>query len=261
MRPVLFHIGSFPVYSYSVFVALAYLAGLGYALLEARRLKLDPVHVVDASLWLFVFAIVGARVMFMIVDYRRFIDDPREIYRIWNGGLVFYGGFIASVLAGVVYIKRHQLPLALWCDLLAPVAMINLAVGRIGCLLNGCCYGKFAPGLWWGIVYPPSHPALGLAQMPVHPTPIYEVLAVLIIFGVLVLMSRHKKFQGQVFWAMVLLYAVARFILEFFRGDPRGTAPLIGLSTSQGIAVVAGATAIIMLAWLYRKSVKGSRAS
>jgi phosphatidylglycerol:prolipoprotein diacylglycerol transferase len=261
MRPVLLYIGSFPVYSYSVFVALAYLAGLSYALLEARRLKLDPLHVVDASIWFFIFAIVGARLMFMVVDYRRFIHDPREIYRVWNGGLVFYGGFVCSVLAGVAYIKRHRLPLGLWSDLFAPVAMIVLTVGRIGCLLNGCCYGKFAPGLPWGITYPVSHPALGLAQVPVHPTPIYESLATLAIFGLLLLIARHKRFHGQVFWTMVLLYAAARFVIEFFRGDPRGVVPFTTLSTSRGIALVAAPAAIIMLVWLYRRSLKESAPS
>jgi phosphatidylglycerol:prolipoprotein diacylglycerol transferase len=254
MRPVLFHIGTFPVYSYSVLVALAYLAGLSYALGEAKRLKLDPIHVVDVSLWLFICGILGARFLFMIVDYKRFIADPREVYRIWNGGLVFYGGLAGAVLAGVVYLKRHNLPLGLWSDLLAPVAMISLAVGRIGCLLNGCCYGKLAPGLAFGMVYPPFHPELGLAQMPVHPTPIYESLAALIIFLVLVIMSRHKKFQGQEFWSMVLLYAVARFTIEFFRGDPRGMIPGLGLSTSQGISLLAAPVALFMLALLYRRS-------
>lgn len=258
MRPVLFHIGSFPVYSYSAMVVLAYLASLLYALAEAKRLKFDYANVIDLSLVFFVFGILGARLLFVIVDYQRFIADPREIYRVWNGGLVFYGGLAGAVTAAAVYIKRRRLPLGKWADLTAPTAMTTLVFGRIGCLLNGCCYGKVAAGLPWGIVYPASHPALGLHRYPVHPTPVYSSLAALLIFIVLAVMERHKRFDGQVFWSMILMYSASRFIIEFFRGDPRGMIPGLGLSTSQGIAVLGALSAGIILFRLFRKNPESS---
>ena len=246
--------GSFPVYSYSLFVVLAYLAGLGYALLEAKRLRQEPVHVIDLSLWFFLAAILGARVLFIIVAYDRFMAHPLEMLKLWKGGLVYYGGLFAAVLAGLAYLKRHGLPLGFWSDLFAPVAMLVLTVGRIGCFLNGCCYGKIAPDLPWGVTYPVSHSFLGPAQYPVHPTPIYESLATLIIFIFLVWLSRRKRFQGEVFWSMLLAYAAARFVIEYFRGDPRGTVDVLMLSTSQAISLVAAAASIFMLVWSSRRA-------
>jgi len=250
MRPVLFHIGSFPVYSYSIFVALAYIASLAYSYYEAKRQNQDPIHAVDLSLTLFICGLLGSRLLFMITDYQRFLDDPREIYRFWNGGLVFYGGFIGAIVGCVTLIKLRGLKLGVWTDIFAPTGMLCLIFGRIGCLLNGCCYGRPAPDLPWGIVYPASHPALGLAQVPVHPTPVYSILASLIIFVILLFMMNKKRFDGQVFWTMALLYSIARFVIEFFRGDPRGTVPVIGLSTSQTISTatfIVSVTALILL--------------
>ena len=244
MRPVLFHVAGFPVYAYSVFIVVAYLAALAYALGEARRQRLNPTLMVDFSMVMFIAGIVGARLLFVLIDYRIFLDRPLEALKLWNGGFIFYGGLIAATLAAVIFMKRRGLAVGFWSDLLAPSAMISLAAGRIGCFLNGCCYGRIAPDLPWGVVYPPSHPALGLAQYPVHPAQLYESLAALLIFLFLVALIPRKTFPGEIFWLMVLLYAAARFGLEFLRGDPRGNLPIFGLSTSQAIAaatfIVAG---------------------
>lgn len=252
MKPVLFHIFDFPVYSYSVFVVLAYLAALGYGYLTAHRRGLDTLHVIDVSLWLFIGGIAGARIMFVAVDHKRFLAHPLDALKIWQGGLVFYGGLAGAVIAGFLYLRRKKLEPWPWADLIAPTAMITLAVGRIGCFLNGCCYGKIAPDLPWGVVYPVSHPALGLAQYPVHPAPLYESGAAVIIFAVLALLQARKRFDGQVFWAMVLLYSAARFPLEYFRGDPRGK--VLFLSTSQAMAVVGVVAAVVFMAVLSRRS-------
>lgn len=254
MRPVLFHIGSLPVYSYSAFVVLAYFACLGYGWLEAKRLNQDPIHVIDLSLWIFLSGIAGSMIFFRIVYFERFIADPIEILKIWKGGLVFYGGLIATVLTGLVYMKRNRLPLGLWFDLCAPTAMLCLAVGRVGCFLNGCCYGKFAPELFCAVTYPVSHAALGLARYPVHPTPLYESAGVILIFIFLVWLSRAKHVPGQVFWSMTLAYSILRFNIEFFRADPRGMVPGIGLSTSQAISMVAAPASIFILIWLGRRA-------
>jgi len=252
MKPVLFHVGDLPVYSYSVFVVLAYLVGLAYAWTAAVRRGYDPAQVVDASLYLFLGGIVGARLAFVAVAHERFTEHPLDTVKIWQGGLVFYGGLVGAVLAGMAFLKRRKLPIWDWSDLLAPVAMLALAVGRIGCFLNGCCYGKIAPGLAWGVTYPVSHPAHGLHQLPVHPTQIYASLSALFIFGALLLMQRRQRFPGQVFWTMVLMYACARFVIEFFRADPRGK---IGpLSTSQALSVAAAVAAIVFMAVLFRRA-------
>ena len=254
MRPVLFHIGSFPVYSYTIFVVLAYLAGLAYAWQEARRQKQDPVHVLDLGLVIFISGIAGARLLFVLIDYKRFLSSPLDVFKIWQGGLVYYGGLILAAAAAAVYLKVKRLPLGLWADILAPTAMLALAYGRIGCFLNGCCYGRPAPDLAWAVVYPPSHPSLllGLGQVPVHPTPIYSSLAALVIFLLLLLVQKRKRFQGQTFFMMLLFYSVARFVIEFFRGDPRGTVPVLQISTSQFISLVSWCAAVAFLVRGYR---------
>ncbi len=238
MHPVLFNVGHVPIYSYSLFVVLAFFAGFIYAYLEARRLGEDPDKIVDLALYIFISAIIGARVLHVIVDWRRFIHDPVAVFKIWQGGLVYYGGFILAIITCVVFIKYHKLNLGKWADLLAPVAMIALAVGRIGCFLNGCCYGKAAPpDLPWAVVYPPGRLPLHLDGVPVHPTPIYSSITAAIIAVLLILLSRIKRRNGQVVWCMFLFYAAARFVLEYYRADPRGHIQALNLSTSQAIGV------------------------
>jgi len=253
MRPVLFTIFDFPVHSYSVFVSLAYVAGLVYGLRESRRLGEDPVNAIDLSLVLFISGFLGARLLFVVVAHEKFFKSPWDVLKIWQGGLVFYGGLILATVAAVAFIRWRRLGFGKWADICAPVAMIGLAIGRVGCLLGGCCYGKMAPHLHWAITYPVSHPspALGLAQAPVHPTPAYSSLAAFAVFVALMLIKGRKKFDGQLFLVMVALYSAARFVLEFFRGDPRGEVPLIGLSTSQTVSVAAFLVSVAVMAWLY----------
>lgn len=237
-----------------MFVVLAYLAGLTYGWREARRMDLDTAIVADISLWLFVGGILGARVLFVIVAYKHFLAAPLDVLKIWQGGLVWYGGLAGGVAAGLIYLRRHALPIVFWSDLLAPMAIIALAVGRIGCFLNGCCYG--APATWLPscFTYPASHPALGLAQIPVHPVPLYESAACFTIFGFLVWRLRHRRFPGQVFWNMALFYAIIRFGLEFLRFDQRGVVPLLKLSTSQTISIAVAVLSVFFLVRLKRKA-------
>jgi phosphatidylglycerol:prolipoprotein diacylglycerol transferase len=255
MRPVLFPLGTFPVYSYVVFAILAYLGGLAYAYLEARRVGQDPIYAVDLSLIIFFAGFVGARLLFVIVLYPRFLQAPLDIFKVWQGGLVFYGGLIAAVLAAAGYIKLRRLPLGTWADICSPSAMIALVFGRIGCLLNGCCYGKIANDLPWAITYPPNHPSLklGLGQVRVHPTPAYESIAAFLIFLILLALTRRKRFEGELFFLMLILYAAARFFLEFYRGDTqRGSIPFLHLSTSQAVAVVMVMVALPYLFYRFR---------
>jgi phosphatidylglycerol---prolipoprotein diacylglyceryl transferase len=261
MRPILFSLGSFPVYSYVVFAVLGYLAGLAWAWREARRLGYDPIYAADLSLVIFAFSFIGGRAMGVIVAYRQFLLHPLDAFKIWEGGFVYYGGLIGAVLASAVYCKLRRLPMGVWGDICAPTAMSTLVFGRIGCLLNGCCYGKAAPNLPWGIVYPPDHPVfrLGLGQVKVHPSPVYEALACLAIFLILAVLSRRKRFEGQVFFTMFILYSLARFGLEFFRGDPdRGRIAFLHLSISQAVAIGIVLTVGPYLAWRLRSSPRTS---
>ncbi|MFO8057030.1 MAG: prolipoprotein diacylglyceryl transferase [bacterium] len=250
MKPILFYIGSVPVYSYVVFMNLAFIAALAYAWYEAGRQGMNRVYVAELALVLYIFGLLGARFLYIVVAWEDFSGSVFKVFKIWKGGLVFYGGLIGASLAGAAYIWFRGLSFGKWSDLVAPAGMAALALGRIGCFLNGCCYGKMADNIPWGVTYPPEHPSLklGMGQVQVHPTPIYESLVTAIIFGFLAWLMRRKKRDGQVFWAMVLAYGVARFIIEFFRGDFRGAVPYTGLSTSQFLSVLAVIAAVVFLA-------------
>lgn len=256
MKPVMFQIWGLPVYAYSFFIIVGYIVCLLYGWWQAKKQGLDPVNAIDTSVWIFISGFIGARILYVIVSWRFFLEHPLDIIKIWNGGFVFYGGFFGAIVGALIFMRVRRLPYGIWIDLLTPVAMLCLVFGRIGCFLNGCCYGSFAPDLPWAVTYPPSHASLGLLQVPVHPAPIYESLACLLITVILIVRMPRKRFAGEIFWLMALLYSLARFTIEFFRGDPRGSVPYINLSTSQTISVVTGTTAAVFLArgWLKKRT-------
>ncbi len=236
MYPVLFHIGKFTVYSYGVFVALGFAAGIFWTYLNARREGINPGLILDLSFYLVLSALAGARLFYVLIEYREYVRDPLRIFKIWEGGLVFYGGLIMAGITGSWYILHHHLPHWRVMDLFAPGIALGHAIGRIGCFCAGCCYGKVCH-YSFGVVFnnPRSLARLGI---PLYPTQLISSFTLFVIFIILVLISRHKKFNGQVFWLYILIYAIARFFIEFLRGGPRGVT-IPGLtSTSQGICLV-----------------------
>ena len=180
MHPILFHLGSFPVHSYGVMIALAFLFGLWTATLRARRENISSEKIADVTLWLMVGAILGARIVYVTTYWREeFADQPfSEIFMIQHGGLVYYGGLIGATIAGMIYIHWKKLPLWKTADVIAPSIALGSVFGRTGCLLNGCCYGR-PTDLPWGIRFPADHPTGGV---PVHPTEIYDALLNLVLY-------------------------------------------------------------------------------
>ncbi len=217
MHKFAFHLGNFTIYWYGVLVALGMLAGLWTA---GRRAPLSGVRsetVIDLGPWLILGTILGARGLFVLSYWREdFAGQPLwQIFNIRNGGLVFYGGLIGASLACVLYVRFKKLPLWKIADVLAPSIALGHSFGRIGCLMNGCCYGR-ACELPWAIHFPDDHPTHGAG---VHTTQIYEALLDLGLYAALAAFYRRKKFDGQVFASYLLLYAVLRAFVEVFRGD------------------------------------------
>jgi phosphatidylglycerol---prolipoprotein diacylglyceryl transferase len=212
-----FNIGSLTVHWYGIFVALAFVVGLLTASRRARRAGIAPEKIYDLGPWLIVGGVLGGRVLYVISYWREdFAANPfPEIFMIQHGGLVFYGGLIGSTAATIFYIRLKKLPLWKMGDVLAPSIALGYAIGRIGCLMNGCCYGR-ACSLPWAIHFPPGHATHG---MPVHPTEIYDSLLNLIFYGYLAWLFRRKKFDGQVFAVYLVGYAILRSFVEYFRGD------------------------------------------
>ena len=217
MHPIAYKFGSVAIHWYGVMVALGFLVALWAA---SRRGVLDgftPDQILDLGPWLIVGGIVGGRTLYVATFWReQFADKPFwEVFMIQHGGLVFYGGFIGASLAGVLYGRLKKLQIWKLFDAIAPSIALGYAFGRIGCLLNGCCYGR-ACTLPWAIRFPPPVECAGI---PVHPTQIYESLLGLCLYGGLAWLYRRKKFNGQIIATYLICYPLLRSFVELFRGD------------------------------------------
>jgi len=251
--PVLFRIGPFALHTYGVFVAIAFLSAVAFALREARRVGEDVNKVLDLCFYVLIAAIAGSRILYVLVNWPIFMGDPLEIVRIWHGGLVFYGGFIGAVITALWYIRRQRLPLLRTLDIFAPSIALGQFVGRMGCFFAGCCYGKMCD-LPWAVTFAHSE-SLAPKGVPLHPAQLYSSLNSLAVFAVLLGIKSIKTFESQIFWTYVFLYGVTRSILEHFRGDERGMFLDGMLSTSQLLGLIMAAIAIAMMLILRRRRV------
>lgn len=246
--PILFRLGSLNIYAYGFFAAVGFVLGFSLAVRRGRAEGIPFERMVDLLFCVLLSAIVGSRLFFVLVNFNHFRDHPLEIFRIWEGGLVFYGGLLLAFIVSVVYLKWARLPVWKAADLFAPSIALGLFFGRIGCLFAGCCYGK-ETSLPWGIVFTDPN-SLARLNVPLHPTQIYEALSSLAIFFFISWKRRSKAFDGQIFWLFVLLYSTLRFLVEFLRDDPRGFFLAGSLSTSQGIGFFLAMASIYMLFYL-----------
>jgi phosphatidylglycerol:prolipoprotein diacylglycerol transferase len=244
--------GPITVYTYGVLLAAAYLLGLKLAMVRAKQRGLDANRVLDLGIYIIISALIGAKLLLLVTDFRTFTANPRELLTLARSGGVFYGGLILAVAVALVYI-RIGLPLWTTCDVFAPGIALGHIVGRFGCLFAGCCYGK-PTTLPWGITFTDPFAATNVGTplgVPLHPTQLYEAGAEFLILMVLLLTERKgRPFAGRTFWFYMLLYAISRFIIEFFRGDERGTVGMF--STSQFISILLAPLAIAMLVYLGR---------
>jgi len=235
MHPILIEFGFFKIFTYGLLVATGFFTGILLAVRQGKKEGLDPQKILDLCFYILISAILGARALYIIVEHRYFLANPLEIFMFWKGGLVFYGGLLASVVFAWYYIRKHQLPLWPLADVLAPALALGQAIGRWGCFFAGCCYGV-RTDVPWAIIF--SDPkSLAPLDVALHPTQIYLSLSNFIIFGILMFLRKRKSFDGQIFWTYGILYSIGRFIIEYFRGDERGFAVQNILSTSQFIGI------------------------
>ena len=261
MHPILFRVGDWPVYSYGVLLALAYLAGLQFAVVRARRRGVDATRIMDLGIYLIIAALIGAKLMLVLIDFDYFRRQPRELLSLVRAGGVFYGGLIGAFLVGIWLVRRYKLHLWTTADLMTPGIALGHVVGRLGCLLAGCCYGR-PTSVPWAITFTDPSAAVNVGtplHQALHPTQLYDAGAELIILAVLLATERKgKPFAGRTFWVYVLLYAISRFVIEIYRGDPRGT--ILDLSTSQFVSVVLVPVSLAML-WRLRSRAHGTGAA
>jgi phosphatidylglycerol:prolipoprotein diacylglycerol transferase len=248
MHPILFEVGGWPVYSYGVLLALAYLAGLQLAVVRARRAGMDGTKVMDFGIYLIIAALVGAKLMLVLIDFDYFRSNPRELFSLVRAGGVFYGGLIGALVVAILLVRRYRLPLWTTADLFAPGIALGHVIGRFGCLLAGCCYGR-PTDRPWGVTFTDPVAAANVGTPlgdPLHPTQLYDAGAELLILLLLLATERRgRPFPGRTFWGYMALYGVSRFIVEIYRGDPRGV--IMGLATSQFVSVLIVPISLVML--------------
>ncbi len=247
MWPVFLRLGPITIYTYGVLVAAGFLAALLLTLRQAPRFGVDKAFVWDWSFYVLLGAILGARLLYWVVERPSIRWDWRGIADVFlHAGGVFYGGFLGAVLVSLWFLRRRGVSVWTAGDLVAAPLALGHAIGRVGCLSAGCCYGQ-PTHVPWAVTFtnPLAGELIGTPlNVPVHPTQVYESLWNLLLAGGLMGLARWPgRRPGDLWWAYVGLYAVGRFVIEFYRGDPRGAWG--GLSTSQWIAIGAvGATLV-----------------
>jgi phosphatidylglycerol---prolipoprotein diacylglyceryl transferase len=255
--PQLFHFGRFGLPTYGFLVALGVLTGLVVTTKLARSQKIDPDDAWNLGVLVVLAAIVGAKLLLIINDFSWYKAHPSEIFSLAmvQAGGIFYGGVIAALITAAHYMRKHGMPALRTCDTFAPGLALGHSIGRIGCFAAGCCYGK-PTSHWWGVTFtnPLAHSVSGTPLgIPIQPTQLFESAIEFVNFLILLMLLRHKKFEGQVIGAYLFLYGVARFFIEFIRDDPdRGSMFNGALTGTQFISiclVIAGG-----ILWLLRRA-------
>ncbi|MGD2125838.1 MAG: prolipoprotein diacylglyceryl transferase [Desulfobacteraceae bacterium] len=236
MFPDLFSIGPLTVHTYGFFVAVGFTAALLLTIKIGKAEGMKAQQVMDMAFIMILWAIIGSRLMYVLINLDYYKNHFLDIFKVWQGGLVFSGGLVAVAVAMSWYLKHHHLSFWKTGDLWAPGLALGQGLGRIGCFMAGCCYGK-PTDVWWGVVF--SHPnSLAPLNIPIHPTQLYHALGGFIIFGVLLFIHARKKFVGQVFLWYLILHSTSRLLIERFRADERGIIPNSDMAVTQLVATV-----------------------
>ncbi len=258
MLPKLFEIGPLPIHTYGLLLATAFLAAISLTAYLAEREGVPRTRAWDLGFVIIISAVLGGKLVMVLTDLSGYLNEPSRFLSLefWQAGGVFYGGLLGGIVGSAIFVHRHRdLNFWIFADAAAPAIALGQTIGRLGCFSAGCDYGK-PTDVPWAVTFTSeyAHRTVGVPlDVPLHPTQLYESGATLVIFLLLLLLYRRKKFSGQVFSAYLLLYAVARFILEFYRGDAdRGFVFGGLLSTSQFIGVLIVPVALAI--YFYRRS-------
>jgi phosphatidylglycerol:prolipoprotein diacylglycerol transferase len=232
-------------------LAIAFLVGLRVASHYGKKSGVDPSRIVDVVIYIFISALIGAKLLHILVDFNYYKQDWGRLLNIYQVGGVYYGGFLMAVMVTIWYVRRHHMSFWGTADALSMGLSIGQMFGRIGCFLAGCCWGKECPtGFPFAVTFtnPDAAKQVGTPLLvPLHPAQLYEAIGMLVIFLILRFTYFRRRFEGQQFFLYLLLYSVLRFTVEFFRGDPRGTVFNGLLSTSQFISLIVFVASLIVL--------------
>ena len=231
MHPVLFEIGGFKIFSYGALLAAAFLTTVTLARRRAVALGMEGEKIIDLSILLIISGVAGARLMFVLLNIDIYRSDPLSAFRLWEGGLVWYGGLILALTCAVIFLKINKMPVLKTGDLMMPYVALGQSIGRIGCFMNGCCYGK--PTIL------PIGVTFDVSRGPVIPTQLIEAAAM---FAVYLILRKRLPSNGRTLFLYLILYSAFRFFIEFLRGD--NPAVWLGLTVSQLISTAIFAAAV-----------------
>lgn len=222
MFPEVCRIGPFTVYSYGIMMVLAFSISIGLAMQHAKKDGISPQIILNLGYWTFCFGIVGARIFYVLENLKYYSGNPLEIIMLSHGGLSWFGGLIAGVSFALIYLRRHKQPVYKILDTLVPFIAFAQSIGRIGCFLNGCCFGR--------------------NDIPIQ---LYSSLSLLCIFVILRFLQERPHRVGEIFYSYLLLYSVKRFFVEFWRAD--NPVILAGLTLFQALSVLLFCLALVKL--------------
>ncbi len=232
MFPIICKIGPFAIYSYGLMLALAVILCAFLLNRDCSRQGIPSSIVYDFVFVVVVSGIIGARIFYILLNLNFFIQNPAEIIMLQHGGLAWQGGLMAGTLAGLIFLRRKKQPILLFVDLTAPYIALGQSIGRVGCFLNGCCFGREVA---WGIYFPVHHARL-------HPTQLYTMAGLFILFFILRHYRKIVKTPGDVFVLYLFGASLLRFVIEFFRADHYVL--VLGLSVYQWVCIVLLTTAV-----------------
>lgn len=254
MYPILFEWGPVRIFTYGFFLALGFVTAILLAGREAKRLGLPPGRFYDLCFYIILAALVGSRLLYVLTELPYFLDHPLQVFVLWKGGLFFHGGLVLALAVAFFYMRHHNLPWRVTFDSLAVGMPLGQGLGRVGCFMAGCCYGK--PSDWpWAVTF--THPeTLCPIKEALHPSQLYEALLLVLVFGVIYRFRTRKRFDGQLMLTYFVLAGTARFVVEFFRhpADYRGPELFWGMPYTQVFALVIAVCSGILLFRYWRRS-------
>ena len=260
MHPRLIETPFFTLHTFGMLLASAYLAALWWLIREGRRQALDVDALASLGFWAIAGAVVGAKALMMLRSAPEYFAAPSEVFSlsVLTSAGDFYGGYIGALISSAIFFRSHpELPFWRTADLCGPPIALGQAIGRIGCFMAGDDFGRPSSVPWAVAFTDPDAARIGGAPLgvPLHPVQLYESMVCIGLFYALVRLNRRKRFDGEVILAYTVLYAIARFLLEFLRGDAdRGFVFGGPLSTSQFIAMILGPAAIVL--WFVRRNTR-----
>ncbi len=258
MHPEIFHIGAAHLRFYGLALTVSFLIGTHLAIRRAKKTDVPEDFVVWLALVILLLAVVGSRALYVFTHWAEFSGGLAGVFMLWEGGLTMYGGVVLAVVGGIAFIRSRGYPVWGVADIVTPSLALGEAITRIGCFMNGCCFGV-PTDLPWGVVFPEdSFAAAVFGRAAVHPSQLYSVGLALLVLGLVFWLDRRRRFEGQLFWSYILASATARFLVDFTRyygdGDHIGNLGPLSFNNNQLIAVGLGLISLLILHALRRRT-------